>query len=252
MDIGTAKPSAAEMARVLHYGIDLYPADQTCSVGDYAAYAQRIAEQAAAAGRNLLVTGGSGFYLKAFFSPVVDNLEISDTVEAEVADLATREGLPGLLRALQARNPEGLGKLDTHNPRRVENALRRCLASGLTLAELQARFAALPTPFADWYKFVVVLQRDPDDLRARVRRRVDQMLAAGLIDEVRRLIDAGFERNPSAAGSIGYRETIRYLREGGTLEALADEISVHTDQLIRKQRTWFRHQIPVDLEVGLS
>ncbi|MDP0498604.1 MAG: tRNA (adenosine(37)-N6)-dimethylallyltransferase MiaA [Verrucomicrobiota bacterium JB022] len=245
MDIGTAKPSAEEQARVPHYGIDLNASWEPCSVEQYARYAETVVDQARRQNRHLLVTGGSGFYLKAFFSAIVDKLHIPSEIEAFVADLQAAEGLPGMVRELQKLNPNGTGTLDVQNPRRVEKALLRCLASGLTVVELRERFEALPEPFADCEKHVVLLQRDAEELRQRVRLRVQQMLDQGLVDEVRRLIDEGFERNPSAAGSIGYRETIHYLRHGGTLDALAEEISIHTDQLIRKQRTWFKKQIPV-------
>ncbi|KAF0095434.1 MAG: tRNA dimethylallyltransferase [Puniceicoccaceae bacterium 5H] len=252
MDIGTAKPSAAEQARVPHYGIDLNAPSEPCSVGQYARYAADVVEAAKKRKRNLLVTGGSGFYLKSFFEPVVDKLHISPEIEAQVAAIKGSHGLEGMVEELRHLSPDGTGSLDIQNPRRVEKALIRCLASGKTVSQLQREFAALPKPFADWEKHVILLTRDADELRQRVRLRVQQMLDAGLIDEVKRLLDDGLDRNPSAAGAIGYRETIAYLRQGGSVEDLAELISVHTDQLIRKQRTWFRRQIPVHETRDLS
>ena len=96
----------------------------------------------------MLVTGGSGFYLKAFFAPVADDVDVPPAVRAAVAGRLERDGLPALVAELRRLNPAGLGALDVRNPRRVVRALERCLASGRTLAELAAAFARQPAPFA--------------------------------------------------------------------------------------------------------
>ena len=120
------------------------------------------------------------------------------------------------------------------------------MASGKTLEQLQRKFRQRPVPFAGMEKRVCCLEREPEDLRARVARRVEAMMEAGLVAEVQALLAAGIERNPSAAGAIGYRETICFLKRGGSLAELKAEIAQNTLRLIRKQRTWRRRQIPVD------
>ena len=149
-----------------------------------------------------------------------------------------------MLDQLEALNPEGLGNLDQANPRRVIRALERCRASGKTLATLQAEFAALPGPFADHGVQVVRLGRSSDELSERIEERVNLMLDAGLADEVRALDQKGLRRNPSAARSIGYRETLAMLDGDLPAEKLAAEISKNTRALVKKQRTWFRTQLP--------
>ena len=121
MDLGTAKPTAAERTRVPHHLIDIRNVTEAMDITHYVALARRAVEEIAARGRALLVTGGSGFYLKSFFAPVADNVEISPTLRAEVARLA----LPEAVEKLRALNPAGLGALDTDNPRRVARALER-------------------------------------------------------------------------------------------------------------------------------
>ena len=250
MDIGTAKPTAAERASVPHHGIDLVAASRLYSVGEYVVEAKRVITDILGRGKQILVVGGSGFYLKSFFEPVMDQVEVSEMIQAEVAAIEAEKGLAGLVEALQVYNRDGLGRLDWQNPRRVSTALIRCLASGDQLSTLQAAFAALPKPFAGFSKQVCLLRRDSDALRQRVRQRVEMMFTEGLLDEVKRLQSEGIEANPSAARSIGYREPLAYLNSGGTDEAaLKEEIAVHTNQLIRKQRTWFRRQVQVDREV---
>jgi tRNA dimethylallyltransferase len=192
----------------------------------------------------VLVTGGSGFYLKAFFGPVADEVEVAPELRAEVEGRLERDGLEALVEELRQLNGGDLGGLDEANPRRVTRALERCRATGRTLRELQAEFAARPGPFADYDVELVRLERDPEELNERIGRRVRQMLAAGLVDEVRRLLTRGLKQNPSAARAIGYRETVELL-EGRLPESeLPAAIAQNTRALVRKQRTWFRTQLP--------
>jgi len=247
MDIGTAKPSPAERARVPHHLIDVRAVTEPMNVASYAMLARLVAREIAARGRTVLVAGGSGFYLKAFFAPVVDEVEVPEHVRARVADLLAAGGLPALVADLRRLNPSGgdsLAGLDLANPRRVARALERCLASGRPLRAMAEDFARLPAPFAEWEKEVTLLERPPEALERRIAARVAGMLGAGLVEEVRALRAAGLERNPSAANAIGYREVGALL--DGRLQAadLESEIIRNTRGLVKKQRTWFRTQLP--------
>lgn len=245
MDIGAAKPTPQEQARVPHHGIDQVPVSTVYSVAEYVDYARRVVERTRARGCRLLITGGSGFYLKSFFAPVVDGWEISPEVKAEVQKWKTEGGAARLLEALLRLNPEGIGNLDTQNPRRVQAALERCLASGRSVLQQQADFAAQKPPFADFRLHVCRLEREDADLKARIALRNQWMLDTGLIQEVESLKAQGIEENPSAATAIGYRETLAWLKEGsGDRAQLAAEIAHSAWQLVRKQRKWFRSQLP--------
>lgn len=243
MDIGTAKPSARERARVPHHMIDLSPVDQNYDIVAYVRDAKAAIDAIFSRGKSVVVTGGSGFYLKSFFAPVIDEVAVSASLRAEVAELYEQHGLPGLLAELRNCSPAGLGNLDLHNPRRVLRALERCKASGKDLPTLQAEFAARPEPYADCHKHSILLEREKDSLEKRIARRVEQMLQAGLIDEVRFLMEQGIQKNPSAASAIGYRETIAHLEGHSDYEDLAQHIIQNTRHLAKKQRTWFRTQI---------
>ncbi|ADE54902.1 tRNA (adenosine(37)-N6)-dimethylallyltransferase MiaA [Coraliomargarita akajimensis] len=248
MDIGTAKPSKEELARVPHHMIDLCAVDEPYDIVAFNAAARRAVEGILARGKAVVVTGGSGFYLKSFFAPVIDTVVVSNEIRAEVVDLYEAQGLDGLLKRLRQASPEGVGNLDVKNPRRVLRALERCLASGKSLPDLQAEFAARPEPYAEFEKVLVLLERDPEQLRERVERRAGMMLEAGLLDEVRGLITQGIEANPSAASAIGYRETIAYLKGELAEVDLLPTIILNTMHLVKKQRTWFRTQIPEPTE----
>jgi tRNA dimethylallyltransferase len=244
MDIGTAKPTAAECARVPHHLIDVCDVRAQMNVTYYVTLARRAVKEITNRGRSVLVTGGSGFYLKSFFAPVADEVAVPAAVRAAVRGRLDSEGLAALVAELQRLNPAGLGGLEVQNPRRVARALERCLASGRTLAELHEEFSAQPPPFAGWEVRLCELVREPADLEARIEARVAEMLRAGLVDEVRRLLEQGLKDNPSAARAIGYRETVDFLEGRLPESGLAAAIVQNTRALVRKQRTWFRTQLP--------
>ncbi len=240
MDIGTAKPTRDELARVPHHLIDVCEVTERMDVARFTGAARTACAEIAARGRAVLVTGGSGFYLKAFFAPVTDDVAVTEDVRRAVAALSPEEAL----RRLRELNAGDLGTLDTANPRRVVRALERCVASGATLAELAERFARLPSAFAAWRVELTRLDREPAELMTRIEARVRAMLEAGLVEEVRRLGLAGLESNPSAARAIGYREVLAMERGELAAGELAGEIARNTRALVKKQRTWFRTQLP--------
>ncbi len=252
MDIGTAKPTPAQRQRVPHYGLDLAEPDEPYSVDRYIRYRDHVLARCREAGVPVVVVGGSGFYLRSFFFPVTDTVEVPEALAREVAALREAEGLPGLVRALRACHgpEETFAGLDLANPRRVEKALLRCRATGRSYSELLRAFKALPPPLPDWDKEVWLVSHPPGALAERIRARTGRMLADGLVEEVRALRARGFERNPSAAGAIGYREALAFLDGRLPESELAATIAAHTRQLAHKQRTWFRHQIPVDRQVA--
>ena len=244
-DIGTAKPSRAELARVPHHLINICDITERMDVTHYVKKARVTIDDILRRGRAVLVTGGSGFYLKAFFAPVADEVAVPGEIRAEVRARLERNGVESLVAELTKLNPQGLGALDVHNPRRVTRALERCLASGRTLGDLQAEFAALPAPFADCEIKLCELVRELPDLEARINQRVAGMLQAGLIEEVRGLLGQGLKQNLSAAGAIGYRETIDCLEGRLSEKELPAKIAQNTRSLVKKQRTWFKTQLPV-------
>lgn len=244
MDVGTAKPDASARARVRHHLIDLLPVRESMDAVRYAAMARQAAEEIAVRGRPALAVGGSGFYLKSFFGPVADAVQVPPAVRAQVEQRLAEAGLGALVEELRRLNPGGLGRLDAANPRRVARALERCLASGRTLAELAETFARAPGAFDGWTVRLAEVVRPPEELDRRIVARARTMLASGLEAEVRRLEAEGLRNNPSAAAAIGYRECLAVADGRLAAEALEGEIVRSTRALVKKQRTWFRTQLP--------
>lgn len=240
MDIGTAKPTAAERAEVPHHLVDVCEVADRMDVARYATLARAAAEAIWARGRPVLVCGGSGFYLQSFLRPVVDDVAVPAALRAEVAAWGAEEARSRLL----ALHPHGLGDFALDNPRRVARALERCLATGRTVAELAGAFAQLPPPFPGAALHLTELGCAPDELAGRLAARAEAMVRAGLVAEVEALRAAGLAQNPSAAGAIGYREVLACLAGDLPRAALAAEIAKNSRALAKKQRTWFRTQLP--------
>lgn len=256
MNIGTAKPKREELERIPHHAIDLVNVDEQYDISRYIEYAETCIEDIVSRGKKVLITGGSGFYLKAFLAPVVDNIEISKDIRTTVDQIFKFQGLDGLVEKLGEFNSVSeLENIDLNNPRRVIPSLERCMETGKSLTQLRNEFENSNYPFKQWKKQTCLLTRSKENLVERVRIRADQMLRSGLIQEVEELLQLGIEKNPSASNSIGYRETIEFLKnKNGSEKELLEKIILNTTRLIKKQRTWFRTQINwhqiIDLDIS--
>jgi len=252
MNIGTAKPSPEELAAVPHHCIDLVPCSEPFNIGRYIEICRHCLRDLLSRGKKVLITGGSGFYLKSFLAPVIDDLYIPEAIDQEVDQLYRDQGLEAIVTRLRKHSPSDYELIDLQNPRRVIPALKRCMASGCTIGELRNRMNQASSPFEEHRKITLLLERSIESIKEKVYARTRQMLAAGLIDEVRALMEQGIERNPSASNSIGYRETIAVLN--GQLEEseLEFEISKNTMKLVKKQMKWFKNQIHIDRRLNLD
>ncbi len=242
MDIGSAKPTVEQQRRVRHHGLDLVEPSERYSVSQFIEMSRHAIAEAHGRGKRILVTGGSGFYLAAFFGPVTDELPISEAITAEVRTLQ-RQGIEPLLHRL--RQVEGTKLpdwLDQQNPIRVAKALERRLASGRTLDALRDEFLGRKGPFADHSVTFELLERPDADLRTRIALRTQSMISEGLIMESERLIGLNLDPELASARAVGYRATMDWLQGGKrvALEGLVERINLDTWALVRKQRKWFR------------
>ena len=242
MDIGSAKPTAEEQRRVRHHGIDLVDPSERYSVSQYVDLARTAIAGAHARGKRVLVTGGSGFYLAAFFGPVTDELEIPEAITDEVRTLQ-RQGLASLLLRLRDLEGQTLPDwLDIQNPIRVAKALERRLASGRSLDSLRDEFLTRRGPFADHPVTYALLERPDSELKARIAARTEAMLQGGIIAESERLLAMHLDPELTSSRAVGYRAVMDWLEGGQRVarEGLAERINLDTWALVRKQRKWFR------------
>jgi tRNA dimethylallyltransferase len=237
MNIGTAKPGPAEQAEVRYHGIDLAEPDEAFSLGRYLDAARAAVRQAAAAGRRLLVVGGTGLYIKGLAHGLAD--EAADPgYRRELEELLARQGVEALQRLLQERDAGAWARLaDPRNPRRLIRALER--------ARGEPAGARPEWPRTPDYT-IPGLNMAPALLYDRMVARVERMYAQGLLDEVKRLNEQYSELSPTARRAIGYGEAAAVLEGRMSLDAARQQTIQRTRQLARRQLTWFRHQVHVD------
>lgn len=243
MDIGSAKATARERGEIPHHLIDVADCSKTFDVSEYVAQAKAALSDIRARGKNVVVCGGSGFYLRSWFAAVTDNVKISESAKL-FCEETEKLGANALTRELLKIDPDAAQTVDVLNPRRAKNALARCLSSGKTCAQLAADFAALPCPFGEIKRNVRILELPKENLEEKIRARTEDMIARGLVDETRELIKAGIKQNPSARAAIGYRETIEWIESGGSdISELSRQITANTLALVKKQRKYFKNSL---------
>ncbi len=236
LDIGTAKPTREERARVPHHVIDILDPREDYNAGQYGQDAARAIKEIVARGRVPIVTGGSGLYVRA----VVDGLFEGPGRSVESRDrweeAWRRRGEDGLRKALQAVDPETERTTERGKPRRLIRALEEFEESGIPLSEHHRR-QRREVPF----EFVQVGITPPrEELYRRIERRACRMIEEGLVDEVRDLRNRGYDLSLNSLNTVGYREVFQHfdgeLDQNGMLHA----IQTHTRQYAKRQLTWFR------------
>ena len=235
MDVGTAKPSTAERLAVPHHLIDICDPNETLGLGQFQRLAYRKIDEVLERGCLPILTGGTGQYVWA----VVEGWGIPEV--APRAELrAALEGLDSreLDRWLRALDPAAADRIDRRNIRRVVRALEVTLVTGQPVSELQRK---TPPPYD---LRVIGLGLDRAALYDRIDARVDAMMAAGLLDEVTRLRDAGYGPELPPMSGLGYRQLLSHLAGDMTLEAAVERIKYETHRFARQQATWFRADDP--------
>jgi tRNA dimethylallyltransferase len=235
LDIGTAKPTAAERAAVPHHLIDIVEPTEAYSAARFAADTQRLIGEIAARGRLPLLVGGTMLYFKALFDGL-DPLPPADArVRAEIDALAAAEGWPAVHAELQRVDPLTAARLAAHDAQRLQRALEVYRLTGRPLSALHSGAPRRAPP--------PLIALEPDDrawLHARIAERFGRMLEAGLIDEVRALRARGdlHARLPSMR-CVGYRQVWEALDRGDLADVAVRAIAA-TRQLAKRQLTWLR------------
>src|SRR5215468_2526368 len=239
MDVGTGKVSPAERARVPHHLIDVVEPDEEMTAARYAALADEAIAGAASRGRPVLVAGGTGLYVRA----LMHGLFAGPPADAELRARLAREDVGALHGRLRAVDPEAAARILPNDRRRLIRALEVHVLTGVPISMHQRAHDVKNAPSrypARW----VGLDPPAAELRARIATRVDAMLSAGLVDEVRKLA-ARYPFHLRAFDAIGYREIGAHLRGEIDLPAAREKMIAATRRYARRQRGWFRAELEV-------
>ena len=235
MDIGTAKPTAAQRARIPHHLIDIVDPDCNLSLAQYQDGAKRAIHDNHQRGVIPFLVGGSGQYISAVEEGwSIPRVPPDPKLRAELERYAVDRSPAALHERLRLVDPVAAERIHPNNTRRVIRALEVKMLTGTAISELQVKRPPL------WRIFRLGLQQPRSLLYPRVDARVDAMIDAGLVDEVARLLDMGYDRALPSMSGLGYREIAAHLLDGFSLDEAIERAKFATHDFIRRQDVWFR------------
>ncbi len=236
LDIGTAKPTAAERNRVPHHLVDFLDPDRAYSAADYAAGARAAMDELDAQGRRYLVVGGSGLYLRALIEGLAAIPPADHALRQELAEFAELHGKAALHQRLAGIDPATAARLQPNDTVRIVRALEVHALTGKPISQWHANERV-----TDHRRYrLVVLDVDRDELYRRIDRRVDAMIEQGLVAEVRGILDRGHPPSLNSLRTVGYREVIAHIEGECDLDRAIELIKRNTRNFAKRQLTWFR------------
>ncbi|MCU0496755.1 MAG: tRNA (adenosine(37)-N6)-dimethylallyltransferase MiaA [Anaerolineae bacterium] len=236
MDIGTAKPTDSERAMIKHHLIDLVLPDENLSLAQYQRAATEVIADLHQRGQIPILVGGTAQYLTAISEGwTIPEVPPNEQIRAELEQFAAEHGSQALFARLHAVDPQAAAKIEHHqNVRRVVRALEVYLETGTPISDLQRRVPP------DYTILTYVLTMARERLYQRADHRVDQMIEAGFLGEVRRLLTMGYDRSLPSMSGLGYAQLAAHLLDGIGLDQAIQETKLATHAYIRRQYTWFR------------
>ncbi len=238
MDIGTAKPSTAERARVPHHLLDIRDPQEEFSTAEYMTAALAACESILSRGKIPLFVGGTGLYLRSLLRGVFEGPAADWTLRREYEQFAALQGAEALHARLALVDPPTAQRLHVNDQRRVIRALEVHALTGQPASSLQQES---PLPLAERPQHVYWLNPHREILRQRISQRVDAMFAAGLVAEVQTLLQSPHGLGRTARQALGYREVLSHLEDGLSLPEAIEQLKTHTHQFAKRQWTWFRN-----------
>ena len=238
MDIGTAKPTEEEMQGIPHHMLDVAQAWEDFSVSRYCAQAAPIVDDIIARGKTAIIAGGTGLYMDSLirgneFAPFP-----STGVREALEKRAETEGTQSLLEELAGIDPESAGRLHPSDRKRIIRALEVYRETGITITEHNRRTRQVPDRYHPLWLGLDFSDRAA--LYRRIDRRVEVMLEAGLLEEIRSLLDSGIPETCTAMQAIGYKEFLPVLRGERPLSDAVGEVCQSSRRYAKRQLTWFR------------
>ena len=239
LDVGTAKVTPEETHGIPHYAVDFLEPDRTFSVADFTALAARLEAELSARGKLPILVGGTGLYVQSFLYGVRFTAEKTpDGLREQLAAELAEKGPAAMYEELKQADPEAAAAIHPNNQVRVLRALEHYRATGKKLSEQKAGSLPPERP----YRSLVLGLDFPDraQLYARIDRRVDKMMEAGLLREAQ-LVYVNRDRFKTAAQAIGYKEFFPYFEGAAELTPCVDKLKQASRNYAKRQLTWFRH-----------
>lgn len=240
MDIGTAKPTPEQRVRVPHHLIDVLDPWESFDAARFVTLADRAVEQIHARGRPVIAVGGTLMYFRLFYEGIFAGPPANPQIRAELRVRAAQHGLEVLHAELAAVDPQAAARIHRNDLRRIERALEVYRLTGRPISALQQQWDRQNLRRPDWQWRLIGLRRGREDGNRRINERVRAMVAAGLVDEARRLWSDPRGLSPQARQAVGYGELFEHFEGRYSLEEAIERIKVHTRRLAKHQRTWLK------------
>ena len=237
MDIGTAKPPREARDRVKHHLVDVAEPSDPFSVGTFFDAASDAIEQMKNCKKNIVAVGGTALYIKALLYGLFEGAGSDEQLRDELRARAQIEGLTELHRELTTVDPVAAERINPNDARRIVRALEVYRITGKPISSLQKQWETRQMKH-NWT--IIGLRREKADASSLINKRVKRMINAGLVDEVKSLLDEEKPLSRQARCAIGYAEIIDHLTGQTSLEDATELIKVHTRRLAKGQRTWFK------------
>ena len=235
MDIATAKPTSSQCQKIPHHMINIVDIHQEYDVSKYVEQASLIIDDIVKRSKKVLVVGGTGMYVRALTDGLFEGAGEDKKIRTELEAEAEECGLEKLFEELQRIDCIAAEKINPNDKRRIIRALEVYKLTGKPISSFQKQWGE-----AKKNSIIIGLNRDRDDLYARIDKRVDGMFDEGLIDETKRLMECGIEKNKTAVQALGYKEVIGYIKGDYDIEEAKRILKQNTRRYAKRQLTWFR------------
>lgn len=238
LDIGTAKPTPEELNRVRHHCINIKEPDEKFNAGDFQEIGRRSIAGIVERKKLPIVVGGTGLYLRALIDGFFEQPRISGNVREELEKRLKSEGKESLYSELVSVDPESASTMDASKYRRVIRALEIYYETGIPIS----KFHSQHTPAVVYNTIFIALNWERSLLYERINRRVDRMIADGLMDEVNTIQSLGFDDRLQSLQTVGYKEAFSFLRKEVSFEEMVALMKQNTRRFAKRQLTWFRKE----------
>ncbi|MEG8946123.1 tRNA (adenosine(37)-N6)-dimethylallyltransferase MiaA [Rosettibacter firmus] len=236
LSIGTAKPSQKELMIVKHHFIDLLNPDEDYNVSRYEEDALKVIENLLSQNKIPIVAGGSGLYVKAIVDGIFNDVDVDEEFRRELKEKREKYGNEFLYNMLKDVDPISASKMLPQNWKRVMRALEVYHLTGKPIWHFHKEYKR--NVDYDFLQFGLLWNRET--LYKNIESRVDEMINAGLVEEVKNILSSGFTKNLNALNTVGYKEIISYLENEITLDEAISLIKRNTRRFAKRQMTWFR------------
>lgn len=241
LDIGTAKIKKEEMQGIAHHMIDLREPDEEFSAADFKKYVQHYIDEITSRGKLPIIVGGSGLYIQAvLYDYQFSDLKRDPAITEKLEKTLKQEGIMPLYERLKRLDPEQAEKIHPNNHRRVIRALEIYESTGKRMSETEKN----QTVESPYHSILIGLEMERDLLYRRINDRVDYMMEAGLLDEVRYLYEEGYQDCQSMK-AIGYKEFIPFFNGEQTLEETIELLKRNSRRYAKRQLTWFKNKMNI-------